>query len=194
MARPASPRSLQLRRIVGGLGGAAAGYGLARQLPLLPSALLCALLLSTASDLSRKLADAGHWWGLIGAASGCLIGAASVLATALQHPTAGEQLPERAAMLLLLALAGAIAGTRLSANGSWAGERRPRDLLRSASGLTTGIFAAMVTIAWLHSGLDPARAFSSRLSTSLTIVVTAVVGPGWLGHLMQSHSGGADAG
>jgi uncharacterized membrane protein len=194
MARLASPRSLQLRRIFGGLGGAAAGYALARELPLLPSALLCALLLATAGDLSRRLTDAGHWWGLIGAASGCLIGAASVLAAALQHPAAGDQLPQRAATLLLLAVAGAIAGFRLSACGSWANERRPRDLLRSASGLTTGIFAAMVTIAWLHSGLDPARAFSSRLSTSLTIVVTAVVGPGWLGHLMHSHNGGADAG
>jgi hypothetical protein len=189
-----APGSLQLRRLIGGLGGTAIGYGLARQLPLLPSALLCALLLASAGDLSRRLADAGHWWGLIGASSGCLLGAASVLATALQHPAAAEALPLRAGTLLLLALAGAIAGRRLSGRLEWAGHRRPKDLLRSASGLTTGMFAAMVTIAWLHAGLDPARAFSSRLSTALTILVTALAGPGWLVHLLRGQREEADAG
>ena len=60
--------------------------------------------------------------------------------------------------------------------------RRPKDTLRSASGLTTGIFATLVTLAFLHSGLDEARALSSRLSTALTILVLAVSGPGWLVH------------
>ncbi|MEI7952422.1 MAG: hypothetical protein WCH37_07065 [Synechococcaceae cyanobacterium ELA182] len=58
--------------------------------------------------------------------------------------------------------------------------RPPRDVLRSISALTTGIFAALVTIVFVHSGLDRALTFSSRLSTSLTILVAAMVLPGWL--------------
>ena len=57
-------------------------------------------------------------------------------------------------------------------------------MLRSASALTTGIFAVLVTVAFVHSGLDVARTFSSRLSASLTIVVAALTVPGWLMHLL----------
>jgi hypothetical protein len=57
-------------------------------------------------------------------------------------------------------------------------------VLRSISALTTGIFAVLVTIVFLHSGLDQARTFSSRLSTSLTILVASVVVPGWLASLL----------
>jgi hypothetical protein len=56
--------------------------------------------------------------------------------------------------------------------------------LRAASALTTGIFAVLVTLTFLHSGLDQARTVSSRLSTSLTILVIALSGPGWLVHLL----------
>ena len=46
------------------------------------------------------------------------------------------------------------------------------------------MFAGIVTIAYVHSGLDAARTLSSRLSTSLTILVLALVAPGWLSHLL----------
>jgi hypothetical protein len=89
---------------------------------------------------------------------------------------------------MLLAVAGVIAGHTLSRAHMPLDGRRPRDLLRSASALTTGVFAAIVTLTFIHSGLDPARAFSSRLSTSLTILVAAVAAPGWLSHLLtQRH-------
>jgi len=42
----------------------------------------------------------------------------------------------------------------------------------------------LVTVAFVHSGLDVARTFSSRLSASLTIVVAALTVPGWLVHLL----------
>jgi hypothetical protein len=57
--------------------------------------------------------------------------------------------------------------------------------LRSASALTTGIFATLVTITFLHSGLDQARTVSSRLSTSLTILVLSLSGPGWVAHQLS---------
>jgi len=43
----------------------------------------------------------------------------------------------------------------------------------------------------LHQGLEGARAFSSRLSTTLTIVVTAVVVPGLLAQQLQLRHGPA---
>jgi hypothetical protein len=45
----------------------------------------------------------------------------------------------------------------------------------------------VVTLTFLHQGLEGARAFSSRLSTTLTIVVTSVVLPGWLVQQLQLH-------
>jgi hypothetical protein len=189
-------RQLQIRRILGGLIGAACGFAVARQLPLVPSTLLSALVLAGGVNLSGPPQDAGRWWGLIGAASGTLIGSASVLATALEQQDAAAQLPQRLLIVLLLAAAGALAGRRLSRGGRWQPGRQPRELLRSASGLTTGVFAAIVTLTYIHSGLELARSVSSRLSTALTILVIALVGPAWLSHLLvqQATSGAIEGG
>jgi hypothetical protein len=51
-----------------------------------------------------------------------------------------------------------------------------------------------VTLAFLHSGLDEARAVGSRLSTSLTILVLALTGPGWLVHLLGDRAAPPGAG
>lgn len=193
---PSRQRQLQIRRILGGLIGAACGFAVARQLPLVPSTLLSALVLAGGVNLSGPPQDAGRWWGLIGAASGTLIGSASVLATALEQQDAAAQLPQRLLIVLLLAAAGALAGRRLSRGGRWQPGRQPRELLRSASGLTTGVFAAIVTLTYIHSGLELARSVSSRLSTALTILVIALVGPAWLSHLLvqQATSGAIEGG
>jgi hypothetical protein len=61
-------------------------------------------------------------------------------------------------------------------------------VLRSVSALTTGIFAVLVTLAFVHSGLDVARTFSSRLSVSLTILVASITVPGWVMHLLFRQS------
>jgi hypothetical protein len=179
------PPSQQLERISGSLIGAAGGFALARQLPPVPSTLLSALVLAAGVRLSALPQAAGWWWGLIGAASGTLVGTATVLGSALERQTPADQLPQRLLILVLLAAAGAVAGHRLSRRGQWQSGRQPRDLLRSASSLTTGVFAVIVTLTWVHAGLEGARTFSSRLSTALTILVIALVGPAWLSHLLN---------
>lgn len=188
MADPLTLRSLQWRRLAGVLLGAVPGFALARSLPVVPSTLLSALVLAGGSSLSRRPQDAGHWWGLIGAASGCLIGTGCVLADVLEQRDPSGPIGQRLLVLMLLALAGALAGHQLSRQPRWPEGRQPRDLLRSASGLTTGVFAGIVTLTYLHSGLDVARTFSSRLSTSLTILVITLVAPGWLSHLLSQSS------
>ena len=185
--------SQQLRRLIGAFIGAGMGYLVAHTLPLVPSTLLSALVLTSATSLSALPQDAGRWWALIGAGSGSLAGTGTVLATALDQLAPAERMPQRALVVLVLAVTGAIAGRRLSRRQGWQPGRQPRDLLRSASALSTGVFAGIVTAAYVHSGLDVARALSSRLSTSLTILVLSLVAPGWLSHLLQHHEAqGAD--
>jgi hypothetical protein len=179
---------LQLRRLIGALLGAGIGYLLAHALPLVPSTLLSALVLAGATSLSALPQDAGRWWALIGAGTGSLVGTGTALAAALDQLDPAEQLPQRALMVLLLAITGVIAGRRLSRRQGWQPGRQPRDLLRSASALTTGVFAGIVTVAYIHSGLDVARTLSSRLSTSLTILVLSLVAPAWLSHLLHHHN------
>ena len=191
MAPPVHP--LQLQRAIGALVGAASGYLLAHALPLVPSTLLCALVLASATSLSARPQDALRWWALIGAGTGSLLGTGMALAAAMAQLNPAEQLPQRALTVLLLAGAGTVAGRRLSQGQGWPAGRQPRDLLRSASALTTGVFAGIVTITYVHSSLDVARTLSSRLSTSLTILVLSLVGPAWLSHLLNHHDAqGAD--
>jgi drug/metabolite transporter (DMT)-like permease len=181
-----TPPLLRPRRLLGALIGVVAAYALTRNLPLLPSTLISSLALAGAAPLSgRPQLRPILLWSLIGAVGGGLMGTAVVLSRKLLTTAAASNLEQRSMVLLLLALAGLIGGISLSRDAASEQRRHPRDLLRSASALTTGIFAVLVTFTFLHSGLDVARAFSSRLSTSLTILVTSVVVPGWLGHLFD---------
>jgi len=155
-----------------------------------PSTLLTTLVLAGGAGVSQRLRQASRWWGLIGFAVGALVGTGWVLSLALKERQPTTALGMRAFTVLLMLGAGAIAGHGLGGPGESAGARiapplagrRPADLLKAASGLTAGAFAALVTLAYVHSGLDVARAFSSRMSTSLTILVVCLAAPGWLSH------------
>lgn len=194
MAEQPAGRWLQLRRLIGVALGGGLSFGVARALPVVPSILLSSLVLAGGAGLSRLPQDASGWWGLIGAACGSLIGSGCVLARALERQDPAGPWPQRLLVVLLLALAGGLTGRLLSRRDGWQQGRQPRELLRAASGLTTGVFAGIVTITYVHSGLDVARTLSSRLSTSLTILVLALVAPGWLSHLLwQRQRRGDDA-
>ncbi len=160
--------------------GAAGGWSLAAALPAVPATVVASLLLAVGASLAGS-ATLAAWQGrmLSGVAAGAVTGTAFTLAERAHELSPAAHGGMRAVMVLALALAGLIAGLRLGRDARQPERRHPRDLLRSASALTTGLFALMVTLAFLHLGLEGARAFSSRLSTTLTIVVTAVVVPGW---------------
>lgn len=184
-ARGQGSRGLQAQRLAGALLGATLAYGLSSRLPEVPSTLLSSLALVGAALRSSRTMVPGRWWALLGIAAGSVLGTASVLAARLQSTTPESGFGSRALTLGCFALAGAFAGRGLSREARMGDGHHPRDLLRSASALTTGIFAVLVTLTFLHSGLDPARAFSSRLSTSLTILVASLSVPGWLIHLLD---------
>ncbi|MFM7314818.1 MAG: hypothetical protein ACKO0M_16925 [Cyanobium sp.] len=142
-------------------------------------------MLTGGARLSPSCRWPTRWWALLGAASGALIGNSWVLAQALQDSRPADHFGQRLALLVILASAGALAGAALSRLPRGRSHRRPAELLRSASSLTAGMFAMLVTLTFLHVGLDAARAFSSRLSTSLTILVVTLAAPGWLLHLIR---------
>jgi len=179
MPRSDPSASQPLRVVLASVVGLASGLALSRSLPLVPSTLLTTLVLAGGAGVSQRLRQASRWWGLIGFAVGALVGTGWVLSLALKERQPTTALGMRAFTVLLMLGAGAIAGHGLGGPGESAGARiapplagrRPADLLKAASGL-----------AYVHSGLDVARAFSSRMSTSLTILVVCLAAPGWLSH------------
>ena len=82
MAQPVPRPPQPLRSALVSLPGIGAGLQLRRALPLLPSTLLNALVLTGGSQISRRCHEAKRWWGLIGLATGSLIGNGWVLAVA----------------------------------------------------------------------------------------------------------------
>jgi hypothetical protein len=157
-----------------------------------PATVLIALLLAGGASQAGGLHLSRHrYWGLIGLAAGGLLGTASSLAERAQQLPIASHGTSRLLALLLLALAGVIGGLCLGRDAESGDRRHPRDLLRAASALTTGLFAFLVTLTYGHQGLEAARAFSSRLSTTLTIVVTAVVLPGWISQQLRRRNGGS---
>jgi hypothetical protein len=175
-----------IQQLVGGLVGAGLAYGLTRHLPALPSTFFTAVGLAGASILSGRHLIPWVWWGVLGASCGGLLGTAMVVGQKIQSTHPHEGMGLRLGVVACLMVAGAIGGGSLSRDADHPDRRPPKDTLRSASALCTGIFAVVVTITFLHSGLDQARTISSRLSTTLTILVMALTGPGWLVHLLGS--------
>lgn len=187
IAHSASPAARRpLRRLAAILLGGTTAWLATASLPPVPSAVLLSLLLAGgASQVGAPLVSVPGTWLLSGAVAGGLLGTASSLAGKAQQLPQAAHLPMRLTTVALLALAGVVGGLCLGRDADHPHRRHPRDLLRSASALTTGLFAVVVTLTFLHQGLEGARAFSSRLSTTLTIVVTAVVVPGWLAQQLR---------
>jgi hypothetical protein len=184
LSQPLLPAHLQ--HLLGVLVGACLAYGLTRHLAALPSTFLTALLLAGGSVLSGRKLTPWLWWVVLGASCGGLLGSAMVVGQKIQGSHPHEGLALRLGIVASLMVAGAVGGGSLSRDANHPDRRPPKDTLRSASALCTGIFAVVVTLTFLHSGLDQARTVSSRLSTALTILVMALTGPGWLVHLLGS--------
>jgi hypothetical protein len=181
-----------LVRLIGMLLGVAIAWLVTASLPPVPATVLMALVLVGGASWAGGLQLSRlRYWGLIGMAAGGLLGTACSLAERAQELPIASHGTTRLLTLVLLALAGMVGGLCLGRDAERADRRHPRDLLRAASALTTGLFAFLVTLSYAHLGLEGARAFSSRLSTTLTIVVTAVVVPGWLSQQLRRRNGAA---
>jgi hypothetical protein len=184
------PRQRPLLRLAGIGLGISAGWFATSSLPPVYAAVLTSLLLAGGASLAGgQNLSLQHFWLLIGAAVGGVLGTAQTLTEKAHALSPAAHLQMRLLTVAMLALAGSVAGFCLGRDAQRSDRRHPRDLLRSASALTTGLFALLVTLTFLHQGLEGARSFSSRLSTTLTIIVTSVVVPGWLSQQWRARAG-----
>ena len=170
------------------LVAAAIGYGINLKLPLLPAVSCSCILLILLSRLRNRLKTPTQWWSSIGLCSGSFLGTAASMVNEMQQGSAaasGHSPWERLALVIVLGITGVFAGRRVGLNLDAVDGRSIGDLLRSLSGTFTRVFGVLVAIAFVFNGLEEARTLSSRLTTSLTIIILGLVGPGWISHRLK---------
>jgi hypothetical protein len=181
----ASTMATTLARILAALMAGGIALQLTRSHGVIAASLISSLLIAGSSVVIGKASlTAAPRWALIGGTAGAILGTAEVLSGRLQELDPGGGSEQRAVVMALLASAGIVGGLMLSRDAAANNRRHPRDVLKAVSGLTTGLFATLVALDYLHQGLDPARTFSSRLSTALTILVATLTVPGWMAHTL----------
>jgi hypothetical protein len=184
-----SSMPLRLPEILGAAAGAALAYLVTSHMPGVISAFACALAIALLSFASSRLTHPVLWWTSVGAIAGSVLGAGSVLAASLEEASAGGKVLLRYTVIGTLALAGLVGGIFLGKDIEEESIPKPAEFLKRASGLTVALFAIVVTVRFPAEGLDSVRALSSRMSTTLTIVVTSLAVPGWIGFLIGTRVG-----
>ena len=168
--------------------GAGLGYAINLNLPLLTDVTISCIFLILLSRLRNRLKTPAQWWGSIGLCSGSFLGTASSMVHEMQRASeaaAAYSLWERLALIVILGITGVLAGRHVGIDPDAVEGRSISDLLRSLSGTFTGVFGVLVAIAFVFNGLEEARTLSSRLTTTLTIIILGLVGPGWISHRLK---------
>ena len=170
--------------------GAGLGYAINLHLPLLADVTISCIFLILLSRLRNRLKTPAQWWGSIGLCSGSFLGTASSMVNEMQRGSeaASSYSPwERLALIVILGITGVLAGRHVGIDPDAVEGRSIGDLLRSLSGTFTGVFGVLVAIAFVFNGLEEARTLSSRLTTTLTIIILGLVGPGWISHRLKTY-------
>ena len=170
--------------------GAGLGYAINLHLPLLTDVAISCIFLILLSRLRNRLKTPAQWWGSIGLCSGSFLGTASTMVNEMQRGSeaASSYSPwERLALIVILGITGVLAGRHVGIDPDAVEGRSIGDLLRSLSGTFTGVFGVLVAIAFVFNGLEEARTLSSRLTTTLTIIILGLVGPGWISHRLKTY-------
>ena len=168
--------------------GAGIGYAINLNLPLLADVTVSCIVLILLSRLRNRLKTPAQWWGSIGLCSGSFLGTASSMVHEMQRAdeAASAYSPwQRLALIVILGITGVLAGRHVGIDPDAVEGRSIGDLLRSLSGTFTGVFGVLVAIAFVFNGLEEARTLSSRLTTTLTIIILGLVGPGWISHRLK---------
>jgi len=170
--------------------GAGIGYAINLNLPLLADVTVSCIVLILLSRLRNHLKTPVQWWGSIGLCSGSFLGTASSMVHEMQRAdeAASAYSPwERLALIVILGITGVLAGRHIGIDPDAVEGRSIGDLLKSLSGTFTGVFGVLVAIAFVFNGLEEARTLSSRLTTTLTIIILGLVGPGWISHRLRTY-------
>jgi hypothetical protein len=172
---------LDLPEILGAAAGGALAYLLMAHLPGVYAAIACAVAIALLSAASTRATHPVLWWASVGAIAGSVVGIGSLLAATLTDENVPHRTAFRYTVIGTLAVAGLAAGIFLGKETGHEHIPRPAEMLKRASGLTAVLFAILVTARFPSEGLDAVRAFSSRLSTTTTIIATSLAVPGWIG-------------
>ena len=166
------------------------GYAINLNLPLLTDVTISCIFLILLSRLRNRLKTPAQWWGSIGLCSGSFLGTASSMVYEMQraYEAASTYAPwERLTLIVILGITGVLAGRHVGIDPDAVEGRSIGDLLKSLSGTFTGVFGVLIAIAFVFNGLEEARALSSRLTTTLTIIILGLVGPGWISHRFKTY-------
>lgn len=147
------------------------------------AAVVCSFVTACLAFACTQLTKPSFWWTAVGAIAGIIIGASAVLSET-QADAAPPEFQVRLIMAGLQGLAGFIAGILLGRKIHNPHVPSLKTFLSRLSALTAGLFAVNVTAEFIFAGLEEARSYSSRLSTSTTIFITALVIPGLIGYLL----------
>jgi hypothetical protein len=167
----------------GSVVGGAVSLMVISALPSVQAAIFCSLFLAGLAFASTQLTKPSLWWTTIGAIAGVIIGTSAVLASA-RAEVGPLEFQTRLLMVGLPGVSGFIAGMLLGRKIHNPHVPSLKTFLSRLSALTIGIFAINVTAEFIFAGLEEARSYSSRLSTSTTIFITSLVIPGLLGYLL----------
>ena len=168
---------------------ATVSYGITLITPLFPALIISCIVLILLSRLRNRLHQPLLWWSGIGLCSGSFLGTASSMVNNVQQhgATPANTALERLLFLVVLGITGFFSGTRVGINPDAVEGRSVGDLLRSLSGTFTGVFGVLVAITFVMGGLEEARTLSSRLTTSLTIIILGLLGPAWISHQLRKY-------
>jgi hypothetical protein len=173
----------RLFMLIGSVIGGAITLSILTALPMAQASLVSAILLASLIVVCSLLSNPLYWWVCMGAIAGMIVGIGGIMASQLAE--AKNPLPnERVIFVIAQGIAGVISGVFLARR-----VRKPhiptlKEFTGSLSALTAGLFAVVVTLRFITDGLEPARALSSRLSTSITLLVTIVAIPGAIAYFL----------
>lgn len=145
------------------------------------AAVICSFVTACLAFACTQLTKPSLWWMALGAIAGIIIGTSEVLSEYLPTPL---EFRVRLTIIGLQGLAGFIAGMLLGRKIHNPHVPPLKTFLSRLGALTAGLFAVVVTIKFIFAGLEAARALSSRLSTTSTLLITALVVPGIVGYLL----------
>jgi hypothetical protein len=169
---------------MGAIAGALFAFAILRQFSPIPAVLISAIAFALLSFSSTQIIRPTLWWTGTGALGGLIIGLAVVLEGVFAAEK--ENLPFRVRLIFLLlqGISGFLSGAILGRKLHRAHVPTLKEFLARASLITGSLFALVVTASFLREGIEVARALASRLSTTTTVVVTALAIPGIAGYLL----------
>jgi len=170
--------------VFGSVIGGVVSLGVIENAPPAQAGIGCSFVTACLAVVCSQLTKPSLWWTAVGAIAGIIIGTSAVLSESVADAGISVDLRVRLTIVGLQSLAGFIAGMLLGRKIYNPHVPPLRTFISSLSALTVGIFAVNVTIKFIAAGLAKADAFSSRLSTSSTILITTLVVPGVIGYLL----------